>query len=190
MPYLSSTIFVVSLILAVLMSLTGYWLLVRALFPAFVERAERAWTERPGATVALGVPVALVLLGVSIGLLNAPNGALRVLGFLVSGVSLGFTFAGTAGLAARMGRGLAAPNDAGREWAQVLRAGIVLELTMLFPLLGWFVVAPIAVLGGAGAAVQALFGRKRAAATAVPTTGPVAPAQVVHSAGSPPGAAH
>lgn len=162
MPYLSSTIFVASLVLAVLLSLTGYMLLVRAMFPAFVERSSTAWSSRPVATVALGAPVAIVLILISVGLLNAPNGALRLIGFLVTGLSLGLTFAGTAGLAARIGRGLASPSDHGREWAGLLRAGIVLELSMLFPILGWFVIAPIAVIGGAGAAVQALFARRAA----------------------------
>ncbi len=175
MPYLSSTIFVASLLVAVLLSLTGYWLLARALYPAFVERAEHAWTRRPILTVLLGVPVAGALVLLSIGLLNAPNGALRVLGFVVAGLSLGFTFAGTAGLAARVGRGLASPSDEGREWSRLLRAGIVLELSMLFPILGWFVVAPIAVVGGAGAAAQALASRKRSVAQAVSPPSPHPP---------------
>lgn len=156
MPYLSSTIFVVVLVLAVLVSLTGYLLLARALFPAFVERAERAWTDRPVGVVALGVPVTAVLALVSGALMGAPVAPLRVLGFLAAGVALGFTLAGTAGLAARIGQRLPSPTDQGREWARVLRAGVVLELSMLFPILGWFLVLPAAVLGGAGAATLAL----------------------------------
>ena len=171
MPYLSSTIFVVVVILALLLSLTGYFLLARALFPAFVGRAERAFADRPIVVFALGVPVALVLALVSIGLLNAPNGALRIIGFLVSGVCLGFTFAGTAGLAARIGQGLASPSDEGRDWSRLLRAGIVLELSMLFPILGWFLVVPIAVIGGAGAATLALL-RRSAHHSPMMTRGP------------------
>lgn len=171
MPYLSSTIFVVVVILALLLSLTGYFLLARALFPALVGRAERAWSDRPIVVFALGIPVALVLALVSIGLLDAPSGPLRIIGFLVSGVSLGFTFAGTAGLAARIGQGLPSPSDEGREWSRLLRAGIVLELSMLFPILGWFLVVPIAVIGGAGAATLALF-RRGTHRSAMMTRGP------------------
>jgi len=159
MPYLGSTIFVVVLVLAMLLALTGYFLFARALFPSFVGRAEQAWSERPAVSFALGLPTTFVLAGISIGLLKAPAAALRLIGFPLTGLAIGFVFAGTAGLAAWIGRGLSTPSDAGREWVTLLRAGIVLELTMLFPLLGWFLVFPIAVIGGAGAAALSLRGR-------------------------------
>ena len=181
MPYLSSTIFVVVIVFALLLSLTGYFLLARALLPGFVARAESAWTERPISVVALGIPVALLLGLVSVGLINAPNGALRIVGFVASSVTLGFIFAGTAGLAARIGQGLRSPRDEGREWSRLLRAGIVLELSMLFPILGWFLIVPIAIVGGAGAATLALF-RRRAPAQ-IAESRPQAP--WVHDANAP-----
>jgi len=168
MPYLSSTIFIVVLVLAVLLALTAYFLFARALFPGLVLRAERAWIERPFMSFVLGIPIAIVLTLLSVGLVKAPNPALRVLGMLSSALSLGFTFAGTAGLAARIGRGLQSPSDEGREWSRLLRGGLVLELSMLFPILGWFLIVPISVIGGAGAATLALFGRKNTAPSTTP----------------------
>lgn len=160
MPYLSSTLFVVVLVLGVLVAMTGYFLFARSLFPDFVARTEKTWSEKPVAALGLGVPVALVLALVSIGLLNAPVGALRVFGFVAMSFSLGFVLAGTAGLAARIGRGLVGAADADKPGLPMFRGGIVLELTMLFPVLGWFLVAPIAIIGGAGAATLALFKAK------------------------------
>ena len=176
MPYLSSTFFVVVLVLGVLVALTGYFLFARSLFPAFVSRSEQAWTERPISTMALGLPVSALLVALSVLLLNAPVGALRVFGFATMGLSLGFVFAGTAGLAARIGRGLLAPSDAEKPGLAMFRGGIVLELTMLFPILGWFLVAPLAIVGGAGAASLALL---RRSARAVPAP------HVVHSGYAP-----
>lgn len=159
MPYFSSTLFVVVIVLSVLATLTGYFLFVRSLFAGFAARAEFAWSHRPWLSFLLGVPTLLVLGLGSFWLLNAPSGALRIAGFGVGGLSLGFVLGGTSGLAARVGRGLSAPTDAGREWARTLRGGIVLEISMLLPVLGWFLIAPLAVIGGAGAAARALFSR-------------------------------
>jgi len=169
-PYFSSTLFVVVLVVSVLITLTGYFLLVRSLFPGFALRAEVAWTRRPWLSVLLGVPVLLGLVIVSFVLLNAPSAPLRIVGFAAVGLGLGFVFAGTSGLAARIGRGLSSPTDAGREWARTLRGGMVLEISMVLPVLGWFLIAPIAVIGGAGAAFRALFKPKKdVAALPLPT---------------------
>ena len=169
MPYFSSTIFVVSLVGAVLTALTGYFLFIRALFPEFVERAETEWTDRPIGAFGLGIPVAAVLGFISVATINAPNPIARLVGFVLTGVALGFTFAGTAGLVARLSRRFESPNDGGHRWRPILRAGVVLELTMLFPALGWFVIAPIAVIGGAGAATFALFRRRAPRERLAPT---------------------
>lgn len=168
MPYLSSTLFVFVVVVSFLVALTGYFLLVRSLFSGFARRAEIAWTERSWLSLLLGAPVLAVLAFASMALLNAPSGALRIVGFAFGGLSLGFVFAGASGLAARVGRGLSSPSDEGREWARTLRGGIVLEVSLLLPILGWFLIAPVVLLGGAGAAVRALFARRRAA-PALPT---------------------
>src|SRR5260221_8184523 len=145
LPYFSSTICVVVLIFALFTALTAYFLIARALFPAFVQRTEAAWTDRPVASFLIGLPVTGALTFIAFALLNAPLPAARVFGFVASGIALGFVFAGTAGLAARIGRSLGAPSDVGPEWAALLRAGIALELSMIFPILGWFIIAPISV---------------------------------------------
>jgi hypothetical protein len=181
-PYFSSTIFVAALIGALLIAQAAYFLFAQALFPRFVARAERAWSERPVSTVAIGLPVAATLAIVAVALLNAPKPPIRIAGFVFAGVALGLAFAGTAGLAARIGRGLSAPGDAGREWARLRRGGIVLELAMLFPILGWFVIAPIAIVGGAGAAAAALFRRDaRATLPAMATPAMAAPSGAIVS---------
>lgn len=185
MPYLSSTLFVLVVVLSFLVALTGYFLFVRSLFSGFARRAEVAWTERSWLSLLLGVPVLAVLVFTSIALLNAPLGALRIVGFGVAGLSLGFVFAGTSGLAARIGRGLSSPTDTGREWARTLRGGVVLEISMLLPILGWFLIAPIALLGGAGAAARALFGPSRVPAPRPVEAAPPAAAMLPAPSASP-----
>lgn len=155
-PYLGSTIFVATLVVALLLSMTGWFLVATALWPAFVARAAGATAERPVLTFLLGVPGTLALLFVSVALTSAPGGAARALGLLFAGAAIGFALTGAAGVALRVGRALPSPGDAEREWPRVLRAGVVLELAMLLPILGWFLVFPATVVLGVGAATMAL----------------------------------
>jgi hypothetical protein len=39
-----------------------------------------------------------------------------------------------------------------------VRGGVVLELAFLFPIVGWFIVLPLALILGAGAAVRVVLG--------------------------------
>lgn len=156
MPYLGSTLFAVTLFGAFALAVTAWWLLVRSLAPRFVERAKERWSRRPIITTLLGFVTGGFATIVGVGLCSVGNPATTIAGTAWLTALLALSLAGTAGLAARIGEGLASPSDEGREWIRTLKGGVVLELCFLLPVLGWFVVAPIAVYGGLGAAIQAL----------------------------------
>ncbi|MEN8774286.1 MAG: hypothetical protein ABF382_12110, partial [Akkermansiaceae bacterium] len=59
---------------------------------------------------------------------------------------------GSAGLCLKIGKGLVNPLDEAQPWLRVKRGGIVLGLTIIFPVLGWFFVFPVSILSGIGAA--------------------------------------
>jgi hypothetical protein len=158
MPYLGSTVFVATLVVTLLVSLCGYLLLVRAAAPAFVDRAERAATHRPWASALVGFPVAIASLVVCGALFNAPAGPARAAGALVLALVLGAAFAGLAGLAQRAGRALPSPADDTRPWLLIVRGAVVIELAALVPILGWFLVLPIVLAVGTGAACLATLG--------------------------------
>jgi len=170
MPYLGSTLFFVTLGVALTLALTAWWMLTRALAPGFVSRAKDGWRERPVRTVLLGAVVGGFGTLMTILLLSLGHPAASFVATVLLVGQLAFALAGTAGLAERIGEGLASPSDAGREWIRCLKGGVVLELCFLLPLLGWFVVLPVAVYGGMGAALSALasgvYARLRPAARA------------------------
>jgi hypothetical protein len=64
--------------------------------------------------------------------------------------------AGVAGLATAIGHRLTSPVDDERPWRSTLRGGVVLELTYLLPILGWFGILPLSIIIGSGAATLAL----------------------------------
>jgi hypothetical protein len=78
-----------------------------------------------------------------------------------------FSSTGISGLATSIGRRLASPVDREKSWMATLRGGIVLELSYLLPVLGWFVILPASIIIGCGAATLALL-RREPKASSVP----------------------
>jgi hypothetical protein len=66
-------------------------------------------------------------------------------------VPLVLALVGSAGLADKIGAGLASPVDVDQPWRRVLRGGTVLALLFIVPLLGWFAVLPLTLASGLGA---------------------------------------
>jgi len=159
----------VAVALGLFVAISSYWLLVRALWPAFVAGAERRFTERPAMSVLTGLPLA-VLFAVGDGkLIGLGHPLLRVAGLLLAALAVGFTLAGAAGVAARVGEGVASARDEERPWARLGRGGLILLASCLVPAVGWFVILPVMLLGGLGAGVLSLArrGERSAAAPAV-----------------------
>lgn len=152
MPYLGSTFFVGTLIIALGLGMVGFFALSRALWPAWIQRTRERWSDRPVRTTLTGFAVAVPAVTVCIVIAQGP-GPLSALGGIAIGLLVGLALVGMAGLATYIGARLSAPGDAGRTWVQTIRGGVVLELSCLLPILGWFVVFPIALLGGLGAAI-------------------------------------
>ncbi len=133
------------------LALNAYWLAATALFRPAVERAHRTYVERPVAATLAGllafVPCGLLL----VVLARAAHPGVKLLAGAALMVPLVLALVGSAGLADRIGAGLAAPVDADQPWRRVLRGGVVLALLFVVPLLGWFAILPLTLASGLGA---------------------------------------
>ena len=141
------------LIVGTLMVLNSCWLAAEGLFPSLVLRCSDAYS-RPVKVTLLGLILAVppVLLAIAIlGQLNNP--LFKLIGGILLSVPFLIGLAGSAGLAKRIGRGLHSSLDTTQPWRQVLRGGIVLSLTFVLPLIGWFFLLPWALISGFGAMV-------------------------------------
>ncbi len=151
----------VFLVLGALVVVVSYWLATTALFPGAVERSRLAYGTRPVRLTMLGALATVPLLVLGAALLNgAPNAALKILGGVLAALPIVLGLAGSAGLSERVGRGLVHADDARTPWRRSLRGGVVLALTFLLPVVGWFVVFPWVLLSGCGAVLVAM--RRRA----------------------------
>ena len=154
------------IVLGLLLVLISYWLGAEALFPRLVARAQDRYRARPVRITLLGALVGAPLATAGLGLLQAGSAPAKAIGFvLVSCVGLA-ALAGSAGLCRRIGAGLPAPADAAQPWRLVLRGATVLALMSLLPFTGWFLVLPLVLLSGFGAALAAAWELRREARNA------------------------
>lgn len=164
---------VVALVLGLLVAFPALALLLRALAPGAAEGAERQARERPLRSLLAGVAVVGPGLVLVAALGKLPGGGGKAASGLALAALFLLAYVGVAGLAAHVGARLPSPGDAARPWLATLRGAVVLECACGLPLLGWFVLAPLALITGAGATTIGLFSRAAATAHASAST-PVA----------------
>jgi hypothetical protein len=152
------------IVLGLYVTLVCHWLAIAALFPAAVG-AFRDRYARPVSATLLGLVLAVPLLILGVAGSNAPQPGVAGLARALLVLMILPALAGSAGLAARVGAGLAAPSPDASPWRGVLRGGVVLAGTFLLPFAGWFVVLPVTLVSGFGVLVSVLYtrGRGRAA---------------------------
>lgn len=133
-----------------------YWLLSEALFPSLVEKSRRQYAEHPVKItlvgVFVGIPIALLGVGIMNGLGGHPLGNLIGGGIAVIAILVGLI--GSTGLPKQIGLGLPSPNDDSQPWKRVLRGGFLLVMAFLLPFLGWFLVTGLTLVSGFGAAFR------------------------------------
>ena len=165
--------------LAIGIALPGLLLAWSLIFPATVERARLRLERTPWRCFWIGL-AALLAAGLPLaGALRALAGPAQLVGWVGLFSLLALASLGAAGLAALMGERLRSPDiwkgDAGLAASApgaLLRGAVALELAAVFPLIGWFVVIPIATICALGAALLALLRRgRRPAPDAQPAIG-------------------
>ena len=133
------------------------------LFPARARRAEAALEARPGRLLVNGVALGVLGVGGGIAFLNAPNGVVKLLGWLMLAVLLLLATLGSAGIS-RVAAGRIQTLDPGQsEFTALWRGSGLLVLAGLLPVFGWFVLFPLQLFLGVGAGLAAL-AKKRSSA--------------------------
>ncbi len=140
------------LILGMLITLPALWLLMRALFPAAVDRSRGRIAATPVRCFLAGLLPAVLALA----LMAQPAPAGKGLGVVLFLVLVLISGIGLAGLSTIVGERLPSTADDGRPWRGMVRGAVCLELAFLLPVLGWLGILPIALVTGLGAAIMAL----------------------------------
>ncbi len=149
------------LVLGMLIVIVSYWLAAESLFPRVVARAQERYRARPIGITLLGALLGGPLLAAGLGLLQVGAAPAKALGFVLASATVLAGLLGSAGLCRRIGEGLPSPADEAQPWRRVLRGGCVLALTFLLPFAGWFLVLPLTLASGFGAALAAMWGARK-----------------------------
>ena len=166
---MADTMAIFFVILGVMLAFPGLWLLSRGLWPERVSDAAATCSKGLIKPFLVGLPLtgATILAVVLLSNVLGPMGKLAAVGLVCCYMVL--AHAGIAGFATCIGERLASPADIERPWKATLRGGIVLELSFLLPILGWFVILPVSIIIGCGSAILSLFKFKRRATAPAPS---------------------
>lgn len=143
-------------IIGILISLPALLAALTLLLPQLTQQIETRLREHPKRSFVLGVPVTAVFaLWIAI-TANAGSGVVRATAFIAAFAGMGLGTLGAAGLARLLGARLAPLSGPKSEITHLLRGAVVYELACLFPIVGWFLFAPLAGITLLGAATSAL----------------------------------
>lgn len=127
---------------------------LRVLFPRPVSSNQARIERQPWRCLWSGLLAAVAIALPAIILINLPLGLLKFMGWSLIGLGLGLSVFGAAGLAGLMASRIqAASPGTSAEFGAFVRAGVMIELAAIFPLLGWLVFFPISLLISLGAAL-------------------------------------
>jgi hypothetical protein len=144
----------VAFLFGIVATLTALLVSVALLLPNHAGRAERALDETPKRCFYIGLGLLLVtILGVA-GLSGHP--LLKLIGFLVLLAISGLITLGCAGMALLMGRRIGEMSGARSSLGCLVRGGLAYSIGVMFPIVGWWLLAPLSVLCAAGAGMIAI----------------------------------
>lgn len=160
---------IVATVLAALLAMPSIALVYGVFFPGFARRAEMRVTRNPIATFFVGLVSGAIILAFAAAL-GQGNAAMKLMSAIVAMGGGWAALSGMSGIAARIGHATASPVDRERPWRAIVRGSVIMELACLFPLVGWLLIYPIAIVTGLGAAALALIpaGAPQVAAPAAP----------------------
>ena len=162
---MADTMAIFLVIVGLLISFSGLWLLCRGLWFKRVEAASARCGKNLWKPFLAGLPLSFLTLvcGILLGQIPGPAGTL-----LATGVACGYLMyasVGAAGLATAIGQKLSAKIDLDQPWRATLRGGNILALSFLLPVLGWFIIFPFSLVIGCGAMTLSFFNFKRSLAS-------------------------
>ena len=134
----------------------AFSLVMALVWPGAVERAARQTRNRPLASLfsGLGTLVAVLIATAVLMKIPAPPARLLALVLLLSALTL--SAIGGSGLAGQLGARYRESVRADPSIKDVLRGAVLLESAVAFPVVGWFVLFPLAFLITLGAGLRSL----------------------------------
>ncbi|MCB0010768.1 MAG: hypothetical protein KDE34_02680 [Anaerolineales bacterium] len=149
---------VVYTLLGMLITLPALLVALNLLLPRVTTRTAQRLSQTPVKSFFMGLPlVALLSLWIAM-TAQAAFGPLRFTAFAAALFGMGLGTLGAAGLARSLGARLEPMLSPASAMLNLLRGAVVYELACLFPIIGWFLFAPIVGTTVIGAAIFGIIG--------------------------------
>ncbi len=169
---MADTLAIFFTVLGLMLATPGLWLLCRGLWPDLVIESAAYCRRSLWKPFFMGLPLAIFgFIAVAVlSKLPQPLAAMTIIGTIC--LLLIYAHVGVTAIASVLGERLPSPADIDRPWHGTVRGGIVLELSYLLPVIGWFVILPVSLIIGAGLTTRSLICsmRKKAADPVAPLT--------------------
>ena len=159
---LADTMAIFFVIIGLLITFPSLWLFCAALFPVWVDESSNAVKNGFIKSLLCGIPVVLAAVFIVAILGKLPGSVGQIAGILSFCLLMLFAQLGVAGFARILGSRLKA-SDNDTTIRVTLRGGLVLVLTFLLPILGWFLILPGSIVIGAGSSIRVFCARIRTA---------------------------
>jgi hypothetical protein len=135
------------------------WALLLCLALLFQHRSQLAMgsiAARPWESLGIGFALTLIWGGLSILLLSVPLPAVKLLGWLLLLGLMAVSFTGSSGLVLLAASRLRAIDEGLTAYGAMSRGAIFVVVPCILPVLGWFLIAPVIFMFGAGAGMMSL----------------------------------
>lgn len=152
--------FGIAIFIGLLGTLVGLLMALAILLPVHTAKAEAALSRSPSRCFLVGLGT-LILTALAVVMLSVP--ILRPIGFvglLGQGAVMSI---GMAGIAQLMGKRISEMSGAKTSFGSLVRGSFAFSAGVFFPLLGWYLLAPIAGVCSLGAGVMAFVPVRRTA---------------------------
>ena len=160
-------------IVSIILGLTFAWpclvIWFALAFPGPVDQARGRLQRQPWACAGTGAALAITLGVLAFVLINHPHGVVKLLGWALTSALLLLGTLGAAGMVRLIAARLRPESENLSSLGALVRAAVLTEFAALFPVLGWFLFAPAALLANLGAGTLALAARDPRVAGRVPS---------------------
>jgi hypothetical protein len=158
---MADTLAIFFTVLGLMLATPALWLLCRGLWPDLVLHSAVHCRHSLVKPFFIGLPIAVFgIIGVAVlSKFPQPLAAITIIGFIC--LILIYAHVGVTAIASVLGERLPSPADIDRPWNATVRGGIVLELSYLLPVIGWFIILPVSLIVGAGLTTRSLFSSRK-----------------------------
>ena len=160
----------VSVLVALALSAWALILGCALVFPTRVAISESRMVTRPWKSFGIGAGLLIVFGGIALNISQVQSPIVKLIATSLTIGLLAIAAVGAAGLANLAARRLRAMDPGPSDFQSLKMSAWIVVLSGFVPVLGWFLIGPVALLFSLGAGWQSLTAKDRQAAFETPTT--------------------